>query len=162
MYSNIEDKGFMLVTLTQKSHRLDMLKVSTIASMDVRALIVKGGRRGAVAGGQRAVSMCAGRGCELSHSMRHGGSDRRQGERPCVPVVAAVPTSAVLRQSAHHHHHPTPHHHLKHTDTHTHVHAHAHAHTRTHHPIPPPWYHRLQYQLQCDAAFEVKAGSKVG
>ncbi|KAL4423479.1 hypothetical protein ABPG77_003612 [Micractinium sp. CCAP 211/92] len=33
VYSNIEDKGFMLVTLTQQKHRLEMLKVSTIASM---------------------------------------------------------------------------------------------------------------------------------
>lgn len=32
-YSNLEDKGFMVVTLTHKTHRLQMMKVSTVGSM---------------------------------------------------------------------------------------------------------------------------------
>ncbi|KAL4437159.1 hypothetical protein ABPG75_004298 [Micractinium tetrahymenae] len=50
VYSNIEDKGFMLVTLTKQKHSLEMLKVSTIASMNYRlqcdaAFEVKAGSR---------------------------------------------------------------------------------------------------------------------
>lgn len=46
VWANTEDRGFVLVTLTRAAHRVDMMKVSTVASMNVSQLLGRLAREG--------------------------------------------------------------------------------------------------------------------